>query len=124
MSIANPRRDPVWMMGTASPGRIGLGPFLFVVAEVALTVLVIRQLQTASAALFFGGLMLLSTTAVALFLYTLFYSVSRNTVTLWSKRKAGMAENRKRQRGCPANSAETRADRPLAVAEVVRTEGG
>jgi len=60
------------MMGTASPGRIGLGPFLFVVAEVALTVLVIRQLQMESAALFFGGLMLLSTTAVALFLYTLF----------------------------------------------------
>src|SRR5438034_1005997 len=28
-----------------------------------------------------------------------------------------MAEKRKRQRGCPANSAETRADRPLDLGE-------
>src|SRR5437870_2798377 len=35
-----------------------------------------------------------------------------------------MAEKRKRQRGCPANSAETRADRPLDLAEVVRAEVG
>src|SRR5437773_7067264 len=35
-----------------------------------------------------------------------------------------MAEKRKRQRGCPANSAETRADRPLDLAEVVRAEFG
>src|SRR5439155_654829 len=46
------------------------------------------------------------------------------TVTLWSKRKAGMAEKRKRQRGCPANAAETRADCPLDLAEVVRAEVG
>src|SRR5207253_380664 len=35
-----------------------------------------------------------------------------------------MAEKGKRQRGCPANSAETRADRPLDLAEVVRAEVG
>ena len=35
---------------TASPGRIGLGPFLFVAAEVALVVLVVRQFQVESAA--------------------------------------------------------------------------
>src|SRR5213596_1133834 len=35
-----------------------------------------------------------------------------------------MAEKRKRQRGCPANAAETRADRPLDLAEVVRAEVG
>jgi len=35
---------------TASPGRIGLGPFLFVAAEIALAVLVVRQFQVESAA--------------------------------------------------------------------------
>ena len=35
---------------TASPGRIGLGPFLFVAAEVALVALVVRQFQVESTA--------------------------------------------------------------------------
>ena len=35
---------------TSSPGRIGLGPFLFVAAEVALVVLVVRQFQVESTA--------------------------------------------------------------------------